>query len=203
VDTIPIAARPLRVIVEMALEIQRRHENNATARNGLEAGFKKATTETGRKRKALEAADAELKAWQAQWTAAVQCLRLNAAATPETLDAQINAIDELREVANRINDLRHERIDKIERDIPRSRPKYPRWSAPSNRSWRIRTRRTRFWNWNAGWHLRKRPVTLPRPLTASSRMLAKKRNNTWKCSARLARISRACNAQLLLVRSTS
>jgi uncharacterized protein YhaN len=42
---------------------------------------------------------------------------LNAAATSETLDAQINAIDELREIANRINDLRHERIDKIERDI--------------------------------------------------------------------------------------
>jgi hypothetical protein len=33
------------------------------------------------------------------------------------LDAQINAIDELREIANRINDLRHERIDKIDRNI--------------------------------------------------------------------------------------
>jgi len=31
VDTIPIAARPLRVIVEMALEIQRRHETSASA----------------------------------------------------------------------------------------------------------------------------------------------------------------------------
>ena len=42
---------------------------------------------------------------------------MNAAAPSETLDAQINAIDELREVANRINDLRYDRIDKIERDI--------------------------------------------------------------------------------------
>jgi uncharacterized protein YhaN len=117
VDTTPIAARPLRVIVEMALEIQRRHENRATTRNGLEAAFKKATAETERKRKALEGAEAEVKAWQDQWTAAVQTLRLNAVAPSETLDAQINAIDELREVANRINDLRHERIDKIERDI--------------------------------------------------------------------------------------
>jgi hypothetical protein len=88
VDTIPIAARPLRVIVEMALEIQRRHENSASARKGLEAGFKKATTETGRKRKALEVADAELKAWQDQWTAAIQSLRLNAAATSEVLDGR-------------------------------------------------------------------------------------------------------------------
>ena len=35
----------------------------------------------------------------------------------ETIDVQINAIDELREVANRVNDIRHERIGKIERDI--------------------------------------------------------------------------------------
>jgi uncharacterized protein YhaN len=117
VDTTPIAARPLRAIVEIAQEIQRRHENRAATRNDLEAGFKKSTAETGRKRKALEAAEVEMKAWQDRWTAAIQSLRLNAAAPSETLDAQINAIDELRELANRINDLRHERIDKIERDI--------------------------------------------------------------------------------------
>jgi DNA repair exonuclease SbcCD ATPase subunit len=38
-------------------------------------------------------------------------------ATPETAEAQINAIDDMRETAARINDLRHERIEKIERDI--------------------------------------------------------------------------------------
>jgi uncharacterized protein YhaN len=58
-----------------------------------------------------------VKAWQEQWTAAIRALGLNPGSPFETLDAQINAIDELREVANRINDLRHERIEKIERDI--------------------------------------------------------------------------------------
>ena len=40
-----------------------------------------------------------------------------ATATPETAEAQIDAIDEMRETAVRINDLRHERIEKIERDM--------------------------------------------------------------------------------------
>lgn len=35
----------------------------------------------------------------------------------KTAEAQINAIDDMREAAGRINDLRHERIEKIERDI--------------------------------------------------------------------------------------
>jgi hypothetical protein len=55
----------------LALEIQRRHENSASARKRLEASFKKATAEIDRKRKALEGAEAELKTWQDLWTAAV------------------------------------------------------------------------------------------------------------------------------------
>src|SRR5262249_45836254 len=38
-------------------------------------------------------------------------------ATSETAEAQINAIDDMREASVRINDLRHERIEKIERDV--------------------------------------------------------------------------------------
>src|SRR5207245_9889927 len=48
---------------------------------------------------------------------ALHALQLPITSTPETADAQINAIDEMREAAGRVNDLRHERIEKIERDI--------------------------------------------------------------------------------------
>jgi ABC-type cobalamin/Fe3+-siderophores transport system ATPase subunit len=65
----------------------------------------------------LEAAESDAKIWRDAWTAAPESLGLNAAAPAETVDVQINTIDELREVANRVNDLRHERIGKIERDI--------------------------------------------------------------------------------------
>ena len=59
----------------------------------------------------------EWKAWTAAWEAALKALQFPAMATPETAEVQINAIDDMREAAGRINDLRHERIEKIERDI--------------------------------------------------------------------------------------
>jgi uncharacterized protein YhaN len=75
------------------------------------------TSDASRKRKALEKAELEWKDWTTQWGAALQALQLPVTSTPETADAQINAIDDMREAAGRINDLRHERIEKIERDI--------------------------------------------------------------------------------------
>jgi hypothetical protein len=47
----------------------------------------------------------------------LKVLQFPATATPETAEAQIDAIDDMREAAGRINDLRHERIEKIERDV--------------------------------------------------------------------------------------
>ena len=62
----------------------------------------------------MERAEAE---WTSGWQAALRALQLAATATPETAEAQINAIDDMREAAVRINELRHERIEKIERDV--------------------------------------------------------------------------------------
>jgi uncharacterized protein YhaN len=70
-----------------------------------------------RKRKALEKTELEWNDWTTQWGEALQALQLPINSTPETADAQINAIDDMREAAGRINDLRYERIEKIERDI--------------------------------------------------------------------------------------
>ena len=117
IETVSIAARPLRMVLELASETQRRNESEAAAVRTLEEKVKKAAAESARKRKALETAESDVKEWQGQWTAAVSSLGLNPASPFETIEVQINAIDELREVANRINDLRHERIEKIERDI--------------------------------------------------------------------------------------
>jgi uncharacterized protein YhaN len=117
IETALIAARPVRMILELASETQRRNESEAAAVRTLEEKVKKAAAESARKRKALESAESDVKEWQGQWTAVVSSLGLNPASPFETIDVQISAIDELREVANRINDLRHERIEKIERDI--------------------------------------------------------------------------------------
>ena len=83
----------------------------------LRRSQRKATSDAARKRKALETAETEWKDWTTRWGAALKVLQLPVTSTPETADAQINAIDDMREAAVRINDLRHERIEKIERDI--------------------------------------------------------------------------------------
>ncbi len=113
----PLASQPLHVVIESAAAVERAHEGAAKTRRDLEASQRKAASDAARKCKALEKAELEWKDWTAQWGVALQALQLPITSTPETADAQINAIDEMREAAGRVNDLRHERIEKIERDI--------------------------------------------------------------------------------------
>jgi hypothetical protein len=112
-----LAALPLHVVIESAAAMERRHENVARTRCDLEMAQRKATSDVARKRKALEIADLDWKNWTTRWATALESLQLPATSTPETADAQINAIDDMREAAGRIKDLRHERIEKIERDV--------------------------------------------------------------------------------------
>jgi uncharacterized protein YhaN len=111
------ADQPLHVVIESAASVERAHEDAVKSRHELEASQRRATSDAARKRKSLETAKAEWEDWTARWVSALKALQLAATSTPETADAQINAIDGMREAAGRINDLRHERIEKIERDI--------------------------------------------------------------------------------------
>jgi uncharacterized protein YhaN len=110
-----LASQSLLRVVEAAAAVERTHETAAKTRRDFDAAHKAAAALT-RKRKDLEKADAEWKAWTADWTSALKALQFPLTAAPETAEAQINAIDDMREAAVRINDLRHERIEKIERD---------------------------------------------------------------------------------------
>ncbi|MGL3107261.1 AAA family ATPase [Bradyrhizobium sp. BR 1432] len=116
VSTTSFAAQPLHLVIETAAAQERRHENAAKTARDLDNAHRKATGMVARKRKDLDRAEAEWVDWTNAWQAALKALQLVATATPETAEAQINAIDDMREAAVRINDLRHERIDKIERD---------------------------------------------------------------------------------------
>ena len=117
VATSALAGRPLPLVVEAAATVERTHESAAKARRDLDAAHLKAAAALTRKRKDLEKAESEWKAWTAAWGAALKVLQFPVTAAPETAKSQINAIDDMREVAGRINDLRHERIEKIERDV--------------------------------------------------------------------------------------
>lgn len=117
IDTAALAGRPLRMLLELAADTQRTHESRAISRRKLEEDLKKAKADVERKRKALRGAEGELGKWTDEWSNAISLIGLNPDAGIETLDAQIETMDKMREVAGRINDLRHERIEKIRRDI--------------------------------------------------------------------------------------
>ena len=117
VDPGSLRGQPLRVALEAAADVQRGHERNAETRHQLAEGTRKAAADVERKRKALEKAERAWSDWESQWTDALSALGLDAAASPEAVAAQADAIDEMREIVVRVNELRHERIGKIERDV--------------------------------------------------------------------------------------
>jgi len=117
VDAGPAKDEPLRVVLEMCAGIQRTHEREADARRRLEESSRRAAADTERKRTALEKARQAWSAWERRWTEALARLGLRAESEPEAVTAQVNAIDEMRVIAVKVNELRHERIGKIERDL--------------------------------------------------------------------------------------
>ena len=112
-----LIGQQLNLIVEAAAVVERTHENAAKTRRDLDAAQRNAATAVVRKRNDLEKAQGEWKVWTAEWEAALKALQFPMTVMPETAEAQINAIDDMREAAGRISDLRHDRIEKIERDI--------------------------------------------------------------------------------------
>lgn len=112
-----LVGQQLNLVVEAAAAVERTHENAATTRRDLDAAQRKAAAAVFRKRNDLEKAHGEWKMWTAEWEAALKALQFPMTVMPETVEAQINAIDDMREAAGRINDLRHDRIEKIERDV--------------------------------------------------------------------------------------
>jgi uncharacterized protein YhaN len=117
IATVSLAAEPLHLVIEAAAAQERRHEGIVKSARDLKEAHRKAAGAVARKRKDRDEAEGRWKEWMAAWAAALKALQFPATATPETAEAQINAIDDMREAASRINDLRHERIEKIERDI--------------------------------------------------------------------------------------
>jgi uncharacterized protein YhaN len=79
--------------------------------------LRKITIESDRKRKALETAEIASAEWKMSWDAAVNFVGLAEGTSPEVVVAQLDDIDRMREITVEINQLRSQRIQKIERDI--------------------------------------------------------------------------------------
>jgi len=109
--------QPLRIVMEAATAVQSQHEKTSANRRQAEERLRKLKADASRKVTALKAAEGMWKGWQAEWTAAIELLGLTAGTHPEAATAKLDAIDQMREIAVKIHQLRHERIEKIERDI--------------------------------------------------------------------------------------
>lgn len=109
--------QPLRIVIEAATAVQSQHEKGAAARRQSEERLRRIKSDAGRKATALETAEAEWRGWQGEWVAAIELLGLNADTQPEAAAAQLDTVDQMREIAVKIHQLRHERVEKIERDV--------------------------------------------------------------------------------------
>lgn len=107
----------LTIVIERAAEELRVREAEADKKSQLEDDVAEAGKLAARRQRDLEAAKKALAEWQEKWADALGDLGLAAETAAEAVDAQIGIIDQMRETAGRINSLRHDRIEKIQRDV--------------------------------------------------------------------------------------
>lgn len=113
----PWEDRPLSMVLEAAAEVLRRHRQVADDRRKLEETRRRVQSECERKGRELERARSDWTDWNTRWADALARLGLDAATLPQAVEAQLDVIDRMREVAVKIDELRHERIEKIEQFI--------------------------------------------------------------------------------------
>jgi len=107
----------LNIIIQRADEEQRGLEAKADKRAQLEDDVEKAAKAVTRREGELRRANEALENWQTGWTAAVGQLGLADDTAAEAAEAQIEVIENMREAAGKMRSLRHDRIDKINRDV--------------------------------------------------------------------------------------
>lgn len=109
-DTLP-------VILEHADRVRREYEKEADDKAFLEKSLQEASTRIERQHRETTRSEQKWSKWQQKLSTALTCLRFAADLNSDTVSVQIDIIEKMREKAVQINDLRHQRIDKINRDI--------------------------------------------------------------------------------------
>ncbi len=109
--------KPLGVVIEAAADVLANLREDAVKRKGLENRLGETKAEAERKQRDLKTAEEEKTRWEAKWKEAVQALGLTESTSAAEAASRLDAIEEMREKAVRINELRHQRIEKIKRDI--------------------------------------------------------------------------------------
>lgn len=109
-DTLP-------VILERADRVWREYEKEAGDKASLEQSLQETSTKIERQHRELARAKQKWSKWQEEWSAALAKLGLATDSNPDAVSTQIDVIDQMREKAKEIKNLRRQRIDKIKQDI--------------------------------------------------------------------------------------
>ena len=107
----------LNLIIERATEEHRLREAKADKKTHLEQDVEKATKDVVRRKHDLRQAKGALDQWWKAWTGALGELGLADITPSEAVGAQIDVIEQMREIAGRIRSLRYDRVNKIHRDV--------------------------------------------------------------------------------------
>lgn len=116
-DTKGLEGQSLRVVLEAAEAIQRRHENLSERKATAEEQIRKLRADETRKKEKMEKAQDAWSEWVGQWSPALNTLAFDEDMAPEIVSDQLEIIDEMRGLSNDIDQLKRERIAKIELDI--------------------------------------------------------------------------------------
>ncbi len=116
-STDAFAGQSLAVVLEVSADMLREHERAVEGRRQLDEAHRQSAADAERKHKAFEKTESAWSEWQSQWADALDALGLDLAVNPEAVAVQVDMIDEMRTSVVKVNDLRHERIGKIERDV--------------------------------------------------------------------------------------
>lgn len=107
----------LPLLLERSEGIRFDYEQEANTRERFEDELKKAEQTMKRRRRELDRAEQRRMRWRKAWSDALTEVGLKTGSDPDSVSALIDVMDQIREKSLRIDDLRYQRIGKINRDI--------------------------------------------------------------------------------------
>ncbi|MDE0054720.1 MAG: AAA family ATPase, partial [Gammaproteobacteria bacterium] len=117
VDCVGLDEQSLAAVRERADGVLDDHREQSREQSQLRDRLRRTEANILHQHRELEDAKDAWCRWNQQWSASLQALGLEAETNPDAVEAQLDLIDQMREVVGRIENLRHERIDKISGEI--------------------------------------------------------------------------------------
>lgn len=117
IDRRTIDGLPLRSLLQRASDIKSKQLELAATRRELSGSQRQADADTDAANEEVERAAAEEAEWRGRWVEMLAELGMDASLPTDVVGQTLSVIDEMREVAAKVSDLRDKRVGKILRDI--------------------------------------------------------------------------------------